>query len=184
MKKIFFTFAISFTAILIFSPDSRATAPDPSLILSGRVTDKSTGEPLPGASIYITDDKTGAFANDKGYYVLNNVPAGHHVVEVSFTGYSTLVQHIELSGNSSVDFALQPVVTENQGVIITGVSGATSMRKSPVPVTIVRKAALLQSVSSNIIDALSRVPECHRSLRARLSQNRSSVAWVSTALLR
>ena len=158
MKNTFFTIALYITVTFLPNSGIQATEHEPFLILSGRVTDKITGEPLPGASIYITDDKTGAFANDKGYYSFNNVPAGHHVVEISFTGYSTLVQHIELGSNSTIDFALQPVVTENQGVIITGVSGATSMRKSPVPVTIVRKAALLQSVSSNIIDGLSRVP--------------------------
>lgn len=149
---------VFYTVIFFLTTLFSLQANEPSLILSGTIKDAVTGEPLPGASIYITDDKTGTIAGEHGQYKLNNVPSGHHVVEISFTGYSTLVQHIELTGNSTIDFSLQPVVTENQGVIITGVSGATSMRKSPVPVTIVRKAALLQSVSVNVIDALSKVP--------------------------
>lgn len=128
------------------------------LTLSGKITDIKTGEPLPGASIYFTDDKIGAIADGNGHYSLTNIPSGHHVVEISHTGYSTLVEHIELNSDMQKDFALSPVITENQGVIVTGVSGATSIRKSPVPVTSIRKTVLLQTPSTNIIDALSRVP--------------------------
>ena len=83
---------------------------------------------------------------------------GHHVVEVSHLGYATYVEHIELSENTEKNFLLSPVITENQGVIVTGVSSATSVRKSPVPVATVRKQTLLQTPSTNIIDALTRIP--------------------------
>lgn len=126
--------------------------------LSGVITDAKTGEPLAGASIYLTDDKIGAIANEKGNYVLTNIPDGHHVVEVSYAGYATIVEHIELTTDTEKNFKLSSVVVENQGVIITGVSGATSIRKTPVPVTSIRKTALLQSSSTNLIDALSHIP--------------------------
>lgn len=126
--------------------------------ISGKVTDAKTGESLPGASIYFTDDKIGAIADGAGHYQLTNIPNGHHVVEISYAGYSTLVEHLELNADMQKDFALSPVITENQGVIVTGVSGATSIRKSPVSVTSIRKTVLLQTPSTNIIDALTRVP--------------------------
>ena len=126
--------------------------------LSGKITDLKTGEPLPAASIYFADDKIGAIADAQGKYILNNIPSGHHIIEISSAGYATLVEHIELSNNTVKDFALSSVVIENQGVIVTGVSGATSIRKSPVPVTALRKSALLQSSASNIIDALTHIP--------------------------
>lgn len=128
------------------------------LTLSGKVTDARTGEPLPGASVYFTDDKIGAIADETGKYVLANIPAGHHVVEISHAGYGTLVEHLELNGNTERNFSLSSIVVENQGVIITGVTGATSNRKMPVPVSVVRKNNLLQTPSTNIIDALTRVP--------------------------
>ncbi|MEQ1676314.1 MAG: TonB-dependent receptor [Chitinophagaceae bacterium] len=133
-------------------------APLVKLTLTGKVTDAKTGEVLPGASIYFIDDKIGAIADIAGKYVLTNIPNGHHVVEISHAGYSTLVEHLELNTNTEKDFALSSVVVENQGVIVTGVSGATSIRKTPVPVTSIRKTALLQTPSVNIIDALSHVP--------------------------
>ena len=126
--------------------------------LSGKIMDAKTGELLPGASVYFADDKIGTIADANGKYVLSNIPDGHHVVEISHAGYATLVEHIEMNSDIERDFKLSSVVVENQGVIITGVSGATSIRKSPVPVTSIRKAALLQSSATNIIDALSHVP--------------------------
>lgn len=126
--------------------------------LSGKITDAKTGEPLPGAYVYFTDDKIGTSADAAGLYILTNIPPGHHVVEISFTGYSTLVEHIGIHADMQKDFALSPVIVENQGVIITGVSGATSIRKTPVPITSVKRTSLLQIPSANIIDALSHVP--------------------------
>ena len=126
--------------------------------LSGKITDGKTGEPLSGASVYFADDKIGTSADADGKYVLTNIPSGHHVIEVSHTGYATLVEHIEINSDMERDFKLSSIVVENRGVIITGVSGATSIRKTPIPVTSIRKTALLQSSSTNIIDALSHVP--------------------------
>ncbi len=126
--------------------------------LSGKITDALTGEPLPGASVYIADNKTGTYAGADGRYSISNIPAGHHVIEVSHTGYNTLVEHIEMSSSLEKDFALSPVIMENQGVIITGVTSATSIRKTPVPVASIRRQALLQIPSSNIVDALSHIP--------------------------
>ena len=126
--------------------------------LTGKITDAKTGEILPGASVYMPGDKIGTVADAEGKYVLNNVPAGHHVIEVSHAGYSTLVEHIEINTNLEKNFSLSPVVLENQEVIVTGVSGPTNMRKAPVPVSVIKKTALLQSASTNIIDALSHVP--------------------------
>jgi len=128
------------------------------LTLSGKVTDVKTGEPLAGASVYLTDDKMGAIADGEGNYIITNIPAGHHIVEISFTGYGTVIEHIELTGNQVKNFALNPVITENQGVIITGVSGATSIRRTPVPVTRLNHQALVQTASTNIIDALTHIP--------------------------
>ena len=126
--------------------------------LTGRIMDAKTGELLPGASVYFADDKIGTLADANGKYTLNNIPSGHHVIEITYAGYATLVEHLELNSDMERDFKLSSVVVENQGVIVTGVSGATSIRKTPVPVTSIRKIALLQSSSTNIIDALSHVP--------------------------
>jgi iron complex outermembrane receptor protein len=169
MKKLFlFMMAASAVSLataqsLQSNPDLKSTDPPVTAVavkvsLSGKITDAKTGEPLPGASVYFADEKIGTYADANGKYIINNIPNGHHVIEVSHSGYGTLVEHIELLENTEKDFALSTVVTENQGVIVTGVSGATNIRKIPVPVATIRRSELMQSSAVNIVDALSRIP--------------------------
>jgi iron complex outermembrane receptor protein len=128
------------------------------LALSGKVTDAKTGEPLAGANLFITDVKMGTIADAEGKYIFRNVPPGHHVIEVSFSGYSSLAEHFDISAATEKNFSLSITYIENQGVIVTGVTSATSIRKAPTPVNALRKNELLQITSSNIIDALANKP--------------------------
>ncbi|HET6767984.1 MAG TPA: TonB-dependent receptor [Chitinophagaceae bacterium] len=131
--------------------DARAT-------FTGKITDAKTGEPLGGASILFPDLKLGTYADNTGKFQFAEIPAGHHFVEVSHVGYTSIIGHIDIDKNTIKDFALQPSVLENQGVTITGVSNATNLKKTPIPVTAIRRAELLQSSSTNIIDLLAKKP--------------------------
>ena len=125
---------------------------------SGKITDAKTGEPLADASIVFPDLKIGTHADNSGRFQFANVPAGHHLIEISHVGYSSIIEHIDIDKNTETNFSLQPSILENQGVIVTGVSNATNIRKSPVPVTALRRAELLQSSATNIIDVLAKKP--------------------------
>ncbi len=125
---------------------------------TGKITDAKTGEPLGGASILFPDLKLGTYADNSGKFRFAEIPAGHHFVEVSHVGYTSITGHIDIDKNTEKDFALQPSVLENQGVTVTGVSNATNTRKTPIPVTAIRRAELLQSSSTNIIDLLAKKP--------------------------
>lgn len=124
---------------------------------TGYVVDEKTKQPLSGASIYLPEDRRGAITNAKGYFSIPQLNVGHHVVEVSYLGYGTIVSHIELEAAMEKNFVLSPVYLENQGVVITGISTATSIRKTPTPMTIVRQQQLQETPATNIIDALSKV---------------------------
>jgi iron complex outermembrane recepter protein len=161
----------AFTIILVFctllsycqnqkkrDTTSRTTRQRILIGIAGSVTDAVTGQPLPGASISFTDARIGAVADNKGQYAIRSIPAGHHLVEVSHTGYTTIVDHVDIEANTEKNFTLYPAVVENQGVTVTGVTSATSTRHTPIPVTLVRKNELLQTPSTNIVDALTRQP--------------------------
>jgi iron complex outermembrane recepter protein len=128
------------------------------LALSGKITDAKTGEGLSGATIYFPDLKTGAASSTSGTYSLTNIPRGRYLVEVSHLGYSSVADVIELTGDAQKDFAMDPSVIENEGVTVTGVSSATSTRRTPIPVNIIRRDDLLKNVSTNIIDNIGKTP--------------------------
>ncbi|HUC82740.1 MAG TPA: TonB-dependent receptor [Flavisolibacter sp.] len=128
------------------------------LTLTGKVTDAQTGQPLAGANVVIADARIGAITNANGDYQFNNIPTGHHILEVSYSGFNTAVLHIDVHAASTQNFALTPAVREQQGITITGVAQATNVRNSPVPVTIMRKEDMLHTPATNIVDLLSRQP--------------------------
>lgn len=128
------------------------------ITLTGKVTDAQTGEPLPGASIFMADVRIGAVTDSAGNYSFRALPAGHHTLEVSYAGFTTLVTHLDIYANAEKNFTMTPSVTEQEGVTITGVAHATSIRNAPIPVSVMRRQQLLQTPATNIIDLLSRQP--------------------------
>ncbi|HET9276765.1 MAG TPA: TonB-dependent receptor plug domain-containing protein, partial [Flavitalea sp.] len=125
---------------------------------SGRVMQTSSDVPLHGASIYISDMKAGVVTNQDGRFSMKNIPPGRHLVEVSFVGYSTVSEYLDMRGDIQKDFVLSPEIAERNAVVITGVSSATQAKRIPTPITIVKKQELLKNISVNIIDAISKQP--------------------------
>lgn len=138
--------------------NSNPVKPVDRVSLTGKITDIVTGEVLVGASVYLPDLRIGATSNAQGVYSFKNIPAGKHLVEISFTGYTSLIETIDLNSVSQKDFTLTRSYVENEAVTVTGVSAATSVRRTPVPVNIVKKEELFRSASTNLIDALSHTP--------------------------
>jgi iron complex outermembrane receptor protein len=129
-----------------------------STTLSGKITDKETGKTLPGATIYLPDLKTGAVSDPEGNYKIENLPQARVFIQVSFLGYKSIFEKVDLTTVTNNDFALEPSITEMNEVVVTGVSKAAELKRTPTPISIVSKTILLQNPSSNIIDAIATQP--------------------------
>lgn len=125
---------------------------------SGIVMDKDDGRPLAGVSVYIADIKTGVSTNADGSFVIQNIPEGKHLIEITHIGYTTIAEAVDINGNSRQNYLLAKAVVENDAVVITGAGAATQLKKSPFQVSLVPKEELLQSSASNIIDVLAKQP--------------------------
>jgi iron complex outermembrane receptor protein len=123
---------------------------------SGIITDAVTHLPLSGVSVYISDTRNGTTTNSKGEYVISNVPEGSHLVEYSHVGYGTVAEQVAIAGDTKKDIELSPTIVENNAVIVTGVSRASQLKKVPFQVEVMRKTELQQTVSTNLIDAITR----------------------------
>jgi iron complex outermembrane receptor protein len=126
--------------------------------ISGRITDKESGESLPGVSVYLPDLKTGAISDAGGNYEIKNLPHTRVMMQVSYIGYKLLAEVVDLSVTSSKDFALEITAAELNEVVVTGMSEAGEKNRTPTPITIVTSITLLQNPSANIIDALASQP--------------------------
>ncbi|MFQ6618589.1 MAG: carboxypeptidase-like regulatory domain-containing protein, partial [Fidelibacterota bacterium] len=89
--------------------------------IAGKVTDKSTGEPLPGANVVIVGTDMGAAADIRGEYYILNVPVGKYSVRVSMMGYNPITATnvaVTIDHTTSLDFALEPTVLEAQEIVV------------------------------------------------------------------
>jgi iron complex outermembrane receptor protein len=126
--------------------------------ISGIITDRQTGETLPGVTVYFPDLKTGTVSKPDGTYSISQLPSAKVLVQVSSTGYQLVSVRIDLKLISRMDFSLEPAVTEISEVVVTGQAGGIEKNRAPAPLTIIPTAHLLENSSSNIIDALASEP--------------------------
>ena len=127
--------------------------------LSGTITDKADGKPIPGATISIPDLRIGTISDANGKYSIGQLPKGIYLVQVSFVGYATFNQRVDLSKTTKLDVILQTSSIEASEVVITGVSKATEIKRDPVPMAAVSKTYIDQhSASTNVIDQIANLP--------------------------
>jgi len=126
--------------------------------LTGRITDKLTGETIPGATIYIPELKTGAITDINGNFQINNLPKIKIILQISFVGYKSIVENVNLSTSAFLNFAVEQAITEMNEVVVTGTSKVTEATRNPVPIITLDRKELQQNLNTNIIDAVSRLP--------------------------
>ena len=126
--------------------------------LKGKVTSETTGEVLPGATIYFPDLKKGTLTDPDGNYLIGELPAARLLIQVTSIGCKSYTGIIDLSVTNEKNFVLKKSVTEIGEVVVTGQPGVTEQKRSPMPIEIVSRNQLVQNSSTNIIDAIATVP--------------------------
>ena len=126
--------------------------------ITGKITDNITGEAIPGATVYIPELKTGTIADINGVYKIENLPKVKVIIQVSFLGYKSVVENIDLATTKSRDFIMEQAITEMNEVVVTGSSRATEITRTPVPMITVNSRELQQNLNTNIIDAIAKLP--------------------------
>ncbi len=121
----------------------------------GWIKDAETGQPLPGATIYFPEIKKGAIADTSGFFRFTGLPKSNLLFEITYQGYKSYSETINPS-DSLKTWLLDPLIVEQQEVTVTGVSFATRLRQNPQPITVINKAGLFSTPSTNLMEALSK----------------------------
>lgn len=127
------------------------------VVLSGKITEAATGKILQGVTVYFPETKKGTVTNEKGIYQIQITP-GTHVVEVSYIGFSIITQNISIEKNFVQNFTLNHNAVESANVTVTSFLRATSTKRTPTPISILKKEDLFKGAATNFIDALSKTP--------------------------
>lgn len=85
---------------------------------SGYVKDASTGEDMIGANVFIREIGTGVATNVYGYYSIALVP-GKYNIEVSYLGFTTISEVIDVIEDTKRNFKLAPQQIQTDEVVIT-----------------------------------------------------------------
>ncbi|MFZ1517939.1 MAG: TonB-dependent receptor [Ignavibacteriaceae bacterium] len=112
-------YAIIFTSYLIAGTTGK---------ISGKVLDKSSGEPLPGVNIIIKGTSYGTSTNLDGEYTILNIQPGKYDITFGFIGYTPLTitdVNVDIDRTTKLDAELQFSSIELSEVVIKA-------QKSPV----------------------------------------------------
>jgi hypothetical protein len=74
--------------------------------LSGTIIDANSNETLIGVNVVIPELKTGVTTNEYGFYSIT-VPQGKYTVQISYLGYQTIEESINLNQNIKNNFNLE-----------------------------------------------------------------------------
>lgn len=102
------------------------------LSISGKVTDKLSGEELSYANIRIKGTNLGTAANSEGSFQIKLKP-GHYTVITSFIGYKSDTSQINLSQDVFLNISLEPIsISLSEITILPGINPANEIIKRAI----------------------------------------------------
>ncbi|MDD4144521.1 MAG: TonB-dependent receptor [Prolixibacteraceae bacterium] len=112
MIKTFLIFLISLLTVTHANAQSQ-------YVLSGNISDATSGENLTGATIVVEEiSNTGGITNTYGFYSIT-VPEGRYSIRFQFIGYKTITIPLEVNKNIILDIELERAVFELGKVEVT-----------------------------------------------------------------
>lgn len=152
---------IAFMIMLLASSNLFAQAST----ISGVVVDKATGEPLPGANVFLQGTSLGAASNVEGKYTIPRVSAGNYLLIAKYIGYKDAKVSIKVSPGQELVQKLQLEHEGIQGGVVTvtaqaeGQMAAINQQISSRTITSVVAADRIQDVPDvNAAESVSRLP--------------------------
>jgi hypothetical protein len=120
LRLTFLTTAIFFSLVfLISSVESFAAGGK----ITGKVTDKGTGQPLIGVNISIVGTTMGAVTDLNGNYFILDISPGTYDLKASAVGYKSIIKtgaDVSINHTTEIDFDMEETAVElNESVVVT-----------------------------------------------------------------
>ena len=90
-------------------------------IISGFISDSSSGEALIGANIFLQETGQGMATDLNGYYIIQDINPGKYTIMVSYVGFDMFKKKVDVNNDESMklDINLVEQVVELSGVEVT-----------------------------------------------------------------
>jgi len=119
--------------------------------ISGTVTGKDDGLPIPGATVRIQGNQTGTITNLEGKYSIS-VPSDNTILVFSFIGYVS--QSLPVKGLTTISVALAATTNQLNEIVVTGVGTATEKRRVAIDVATVGSNDFAKSATTDVTQTL------------------------------
>ena len=126
-------------------------------VLNGVVVDENN-EALAGASVVLHPTKKGAVTDELGKFTISELQADNYVIEISFIGYNTYSESLEISGNQTFNAQLQVANLNLHEVIITDNYVEKRKKEESLNIEIVNDNYLKQNLGGSLMNSLERLP--------------------------
>ena len=106
--------------------------------ISGRIT--SNNSPLPYANIFIKELERGATADQRGEYIIQNIPYGSYTLKVSSVGYKSKSLKVKVGveeTNQNLDISIDEALTSLNEIVVTGSRTARERKDLPIAVDVI-----------------------------------------------
>lgn len=118
--------------------------------ISGTVTDKQTGDPLPGVSVLVKGTSLGTSTDLEGRYTLE-IPSGKAVLVFSFVGYKS--REVPVSGQADISIQLEQDLASLEEVVVVGY-GTQQKKDLTGAVSVVNMESMKAQPASSAVEAL------------------------------
>ena len=151
--------------VMLVSAITSVAADLPAGRISGTVTDRNTGNALPGANIRIEGTTLGAATTIEGEFSIPNAPSGRQLLLVSYIGYSPTEVYVEVpeGGSVTVDIELEWEGVSGDEIVVTaaaeGQMGAINRQLQSSTITSIVSADRIREVPDvNAAESIGRLP--------------------------
>jgi len=134
-------------------------------VISGRVTDASSGDYLPGANVTIQGTNFGSSTDRSGVFRINNVPPGTFTLVVSYIGYEDFSTEVNVTAGdvTKQDIALKVSYVQMEQVVVEGlrqgqVKALSQQRTANNIQNVVSQELMERFPDENTADVLKRIP--------------------------
>ena len=123
----------------------------------GIVVDQSNN-PISDAVVIITPTAKSALTNQSGTFEFKINAAEKYTISIKAINYDNFKKEYRFTSDTFLNFQLKENFIEHQEIIVTGTSKATEKKLTPTPIHTISIKSMLEQSSTNIIDAIAKVP--------------------------
>jgi outer membrane receptor for ferrienterochelin and colicins len=151
--------AISIAVAIAVAAPAPAAAQGPGVV-SGRVVDSETRDPVAGAAIRVLGTVLTTFADDSGRFELRRVPSGARRLAVERIGYAprTVEVRVAAAARATVTIALDPQAVALGGVVAAPTKRETRVGDAPVSVAVIESEEVMERAPATVADAVAYAP--------------------------